>query len=148
MFDRDARNYIKQIVQQLPTRNSTNSPSSLVGSENPPISGANRRQDLFYTFFDVQSSGDCSESDVSIAHQRAKQIDVELEKYEAIRTPTTTQLKFWKTAISLNSFPILRQTARFLLAVKTSSATIERVRTTLQQCRSHTLETPPVHETR
>ena len=109
-------------MQQLPTCNSTNSSSSLVGSENPPISGANRRHDLFYTFFDVQSSGDCSESDVSIAHQQAKQIDVELEKYKAIRTPITTPLKFRKTAIS---FPILRQTARFLLAVKTSSATIE-----------------------
>ena len=86
-----------------------------------------RMDSKLHTFFDVQSSGDCGEeSDASIAHQQANQIqiDVELEKYEAIRTPTTTPLKFWKAA---NSFPILRQTARFLLAVKTSSATIERL---------------------
>ena len=79
-----------------------------------------RMDSKLHTFFDVQSSGDCGEeSDASIAHQQANQIqiDVELEKYEAIRTPTTTPLKFWKAA---NSFPILRQTARFLLAVKTS----------------------------
>jgi len=120
VFDRDAKNYIKQILHQLPSSGTSSSAPSEAST-----SVQKKDADLFDTFFEVQLEPQTVGYRNTNAHQQAvQQIDAEFQKYEATRTPSTTPLAFWKTA---TIFPLLRQSARFILAVKTSSATIERL---------------------